>query len=90
MNRSALKKELDRLGISKAVYSLYGGYPDEGYVLNYADGRWEVYCSERGVAQNVVRFGKESEACEHFLKVVTRDPNSYTQNRPPIRRNPKL
>ena len=70
MNRADLLMELERAGIPKDCYCLNGGLPSEAYCLDWADGTWEVYYSERGVKSGLKSFTRECDACAYFLSIV--------------------
>lgn len=72
MNVKDLSEELERLGISKDLYSLMsGGAPNEKLCLVY-DGVWKIYYSERGKQTGEKIFSNEEDACEAFLRKMTR------------------
>ncbi len=68
---SDLKNELIKRGVPSDVYCLSGGLPNEAYVINCNDGRWEVYYSERGIKGNLRTFDDESEACFYILELIS-------------------
>ena len=49
MTKAELKTKLEQAGVYAEAYSLDGGLPNERYVFSEeANGRWDVYYSERG------------------------------------------
>ena len=63
-----LEKELEKIGVSKNLYSiLEGGLPNEQLCLVKEDV-WYVYYSERGRKTGLKSFEKESDACDYFYK----------------------
>lgn len=72
MKVSELCNELERLGISKELYSIMsGGMPNEKLCLVYENG-WKIYYSERGERTGEMSYSNEEEACEVFLRKVKR------------------
>lgn len=72
MNIKEMCDEINRLGISKELYSvLQGGIPNEKLCLVY-DGDWVIYYSERGHKTGEKKFESECEACEVFLHKLKR------------------
>ena len=47
MTKNELKTKLINDQIPKEAYSLEGGKPNEAYYLNYINGKWRTYYSER-------------------------------------------
>jgi hypothetical protein len=45
-------------------------------MLDQRNGRWFVYCSERGLESEKKEFAAESEACEDLLKRLRNDPTT--------------
>jgi hypothetical protein len=75
MNKTELKTKLEQTGVYAEAYSLDGGLPNERYVLcQEANGRWEVYYSERGQKSGLRSFDSESTACQFFLDHLLKDP----------------
>jgi hypothetical protein len=70
MNSENLKQELERLNIPSSEYSLTGGLPNESYCIDFNDGVWEVYYSERGCKTGLKTFEDESSACKYFLDTI--------------------
>jgi hypothetical protein len=71
------RKQLQSLLISKNVrsdaYSLYGGLPNEAYSIYEKNGIWQVYYSERGAAESIMKFDTEAEACNYFYNWIMSD-----------------
>ncbi|MDO5291795.1 MAG: hypothetical protein Q4F05_03490 [bacterium] len=72
MNVKELENELERLGISKNLYSIMqGGFLNEKLCLVHED-EWKIYYSERGKRTGEKEYSSEAEACETFLRKVKR------------------
>lgn len=76
MNRSELKKALDKAGISPKSYCLEGGWPSEEYCIEENYGKWSVYYSEHGQKTGEKLFYSESDACEYLYKLLLKDPTT--------------
>lgn len=63
MNEIELSKKLASEKISKSLYSLDGGLPNEKVCLDYYNGKWIVYYSERGCRTGLTEFIHEYDAC---------------------------
>lgn len=73
MKVSELKEKLDFIGVSNSDYSINSvEYPNEAYVIFFNGTEWEVYYSERGKKRGLKKFVNETEACEYFLKQISR------------------
>lgn len=70
MKKNDLKKILDTEGVSKSIYSLSGGLPNEKICLDYEGGEWVVYYSERGCRTGLEKFSSEDDACLFFYQQV--------------------
>ena len=70
MNRMELKSILEKEGVAKNLYSLYGGLPSESYCLDKQNNKWEVYYSERGSKTDLEIFDTEDVACQYFLNKI--------------------
>ncbi|AAK79990.1 hypothetical protein BJV85_001846 [Clostridium acetobutylicum] len=68
MTKDQLKIKLINNQIPKEVYSLDGRRPNEAYCLNYVNGKWETYYSERGIKSEREEFDNENDACNYFYK----------------------
>jgi hypothetical protein len=68
MTKNELKMQLIKDQVPEEVYSLNGGRPNEAYCLNYFNGKWETYYSERGIKSEKEEFMAEDEACNYFYK----------------------
>ncbi|AYE97036.1 hypothetical protein C0J29_21830 [Mycobacterium paragordonae] len=67
MNLDELARVLDAIGISSQVLAL-GGHADYSWCVERAqDGAWEVYWSERGNKNGLVRLPTETDACYQLL-----------------------
>jgi hypothetical protein len=65
MTKAELKTTLEQVGVYPEAYSLDGGFPSERYVISQeANGRWDVYYSERGQKTGLRSFDSESAACQ--------------------------
>lgn len=68
MNMRKLKKVLNKHGITDASYRICErGIEDNKVNLDYKDGKWIVYCAERGNICYKKVFDSESEACKEVL-----------------------
>ena len=73
MNRSDLKKVLEKIGIDPRFYSLDGTLLPDRIVLYISSSSWIVfYFDERGNRNNELEFNSESKACEHILDLFKR------------------
>lgn len=70
MTKNELEMQLIKDKVPEEVYSLNGGKPNEVYCLNYCNGKWETYYSERGIKSEKEEFMTEDEACNYFYKWV--------------------
>lgn len=71
MNLESLRVHLNNLGISKSLYSLDGGVPNEKLCLEVSEnGTWHIYYSERGGKTTMSYLPEESAACQEFLKLL--------------------
>lgn len=66
MKKQDLKNLLTKEKISKSIYSLDGGLPNEKLCLDFKDNKWIVYYSERGLRTGVVTFILEDDACDYL------------------------
>ncbi|WP_323637280.1 hypothetical protein [Pectobacterium polaris] len=64
MNKQELKDRLLKEKVSRSLYYLDGGLPDEKLCLDFENGRWVVYFSERGVKTGMMNLMTECEACK--------------------------
>jgi hypothetical protein len=46
------------------------GLIDDKYVLDFENGKWVTYYSERGQRSNFQTFSSESEACDYFYSFL--------------------
>lgn len=71
MNIKKLKRILKRKGIAEYHYRICEkGIDDDKINLDYEDGKWIVYYSERGKVFDKKIFDSESEACEEALAQI--------------------
>lgn len=70
MKRNELKELLEKEKVSKSLYSLNGGLPNEKLCLDFEIDKWIVYYSERGVRTGVVEFIIEDDACDYIYKEI--------------------
>ena len=69
MKKSDLKKILIRMEIPPSLYILDGdGRTDERFCLEFLNGEWIVYFSERGVRTTNEKFLSEEEACQFIYE----------------------
>lgn len=72
MKVDELCNELERLGVSKDLYSIMsGGLPNEKLCLVH-EVEWKIYYSERGNKTGEKSYSTEDEACEVFLQKMRR------------------
>ena len=68
MNIRKLKRILKKKGIPDYHYRICEkGIDDDKINLDYEDGKWIVYCAERGNISYKKVFDSESEACKEVL-----------------------
>lgn len=68
-----LKDKLQTMGVSSSTYSINSAeYPNEAYSIFWNGSEWEVYYSERGQKRGLKMFVNEADACEYFVKLITR------------------
>jgi hypothetical protein len=70
MKKNELRSTLINKGISRSYYSLEGGLPNEKLCLDYENGKWVVYYSERGIRSGIQYFDNEDDACDHLLHAI--------------------
>lgn len=70
MKKYDLKKILEEEGVSKSLYCLDGGLPNEKLCLDYEGNKWVVYYSERGVRTGLECFINEDDACCYIYKLI--------------------
>ena len=66
MNQETLKQRLEEAGYSKSHYSI-GERGDDTFCLEYVDGAWQVFYTERGVLGEVFFRSESEEAACAFL-----------------------
>ncbi|WP_273449546.1 hypothetical protein [Streptococcus ferus] len=69
-----LRNTLIEWKVPEELYSIMlGGLPNEKLCLTEnPENKWEVYYSERGRKTGLKIFNSEEEACEYFLKKLSR------------------
>ncbi|MBF0776804.1 hypothetical protein BVE84_09380 [Streptococcus azizii] len=74
MTVTELKQTLLEWEIPENLYSIMvGGLPNERLCLmKNSEEIWEIYYSERGRKSGLKLFESEEEACEYFLKKMSR------------------
>ena len=70
MKKNELKTLLEKEKISRSLYSLNGGLPNEKLCLDFEDGKWIVYYSEHGLKTGVAKFDVESDACDYIYNQI--------------------
>ncbi|SDZ72568.1 SMI1/KNR4 family protein [Selenomonas ruminantium] len=78
MNLSELKAKLEGNNVPKDMYH-FGWTTNETICIEYRNGGWEVYSSERGSKILIKRFKRENYACEYFYKAVMNDYRQYQE-----------
>lgn len=74
MKISELKEKLQTMKIPESSYLINCvEYPNEAYVLLFNGAEWEVYYSEKGKKRRLQKYTTESEACEQFLKWISKN-----------------
>ncbi|MBR6880433.1 MAG: hypothetical protein IKN14_05065 [Clostridiales bacterium] len=68
MNIKELSEILDINDYPKRFYSLNGGKPNDSYCIDYSNGFWNVYYSERGEIHIIGHYEKEEDACLKLLE----------------------
>lgn len=70
MNKNELKNALKNEGVSNELYSLEGGVPSEKLCLDFENGKWIVYYSERGCRTGIMSFVMENDACKYIYDQI--------------------
>ena len=70
MKKENLRSILINKSISRSYYSLEGGLPNEKLCLDYENGKWIVYYSERGIRTGIRYFDDEEDACDYLLHAI--------------------
>ena len=70
MKKGELRSTLINNGISRSYYSLEGGLPNEKLCLDYENGKWIAYYSERGIRTCIQYFDNEDDACDYLLHAI--------------------
>ena len=64
MNIEKLKNIFVECGVPRNLYNFEGtGRKDERFCLEFVNGRWNVFFSERGCKTTDLFFDSEEEAC---------------------------
>jgi hypothetical protein len=71
-----LKVKLDKLGISSNAYHLYGPGSGDEYCIEHGPKGWIIYYHERGNKDIIGIYDNEEEACEFFLKTISKDKST--------------
>ena len=75
MNIEDLNKIFTNEKISKSIYSLNGGVPDDKVCIDKTKGIWRIYYAERGGKNILGEFCNEDEACrfmyDRVMDIVT-------------------
>ncbi len=72
MTLAELESSLAISNVPKDAYCLTGGLPNEAYCIVEANGKWQVYYSERGSRSGLKDFDTEPDACNYFLDTLMR------------------
>lgn len=68
MNRDSLKAILIKNNVPSYYYNLYGvGETDQRVCLEFDNGNWIVFYSERGKTFDLKQFSTEDDACQDVL-----------------------
>ena len=70
ITKQTLLQKLLENNVPQDLYSLEGGLPNEAYCLDFVNGVWETYYSEKGIKSGLKHFEDENSACSDFLEVV--------------------
>lgn len=74
MKTNELEEKLKNMKAPESSYLINCvEYPNEAYVLFFNGVEWEVYYSERGKKRKLQKYATESEACEQFLKWISKN-----------------
>lgn len=76
MNREQLRQHLEAERIRPNAYCLKGGLPSEAHTIDFHNGNWEVYYSERGERSGLMTFESEAAACAHLLELILADQST--------------
>ena len=76
LKKTELERKLIKMNIRPDMYSLKGGLPNEKFCLSEANGRWEVYYSERGNKTGLKEFDNEDDACQCLYDMVYKTSKS--------------
>lgn len=70
MRKVELKELLEKEKVSKSIYSLDGGLPNEKLCLDFEGSKWIVYYSERGLRTRIIEFIVEDDACDYIYSQI--------------------
>ncbi|MDR1714899.1 MAG: hypothetical protein LBS20_03560 [Prevotella sp.] len=71
MDRIILEKELEKLGVKKNYYSLFGDLQSDATILYQNYNKWEIfYLDERGGRHPEGIFDNEEEACLFMYELL--------------------
>ncbi|EJW2002099.1 hypothetical protein QB794_004571 [Salmonella enterica] len=70
MRKVELKELLEKEKVSKSIYSLDGGLPNEKLCLDFENNKWIVYYSERGLRTGIIEFIVEDDACNYIYNQI--------------------
>ncbi len=70
MKKQELRDLLAKEMVSRSIYSLDGGLPNEKLCLDFKDNKWVVYYSERGLKTGLVEFITEDDACDYIYNKI--------------------
>jgi hypothetical protein len=82
MNINDLKTKLQDEGFNRSYYSIEGqGAPHfDGLVLKHDGDKWTISFSEHGHHNLLITFTSETDACQHFYKMISEDDAYKLQN----------
>ena len=80
MNKVELQTRLISENIIQDLYSFKTTFPNEAFCLIEANGKWEVYYSERGNKNGLKIFENEEEACQYFYDWAIKDLKDDSDN----------
>lgn len=89
LNVGSLKAILDDRSIRRDVYSI-NAEENEAYVIIFDGNAWRVYYSERGRHNAERIFIHETEAAQHFLKMVLTDQSEFWKTIPSFKSSGEL
>lgn len=72
MKISELAQVLNDECFPEYSYCLHGGLPNDMFCIEYNEGSWDVYYSERGNKTDLKKYGIEDDACQDLLARLIR------------------